>query len=82
MLTGNLSKPTLGKLLKSCQGIFQKKKGIKVNFRFHNKTYILFIFHIQININCKKCIIVVVLIFSQFKPMSVRKNLGMHLPWL
>ena len=82
MLTGNLSKPTLGKLLKSCQGIFQKKKGIKVNFRFHNKTYILFIFHIQININCKKCIIVVVLIFSQFKLMSVPNNLGMHLPWL
>ena len=28
------------------------------------KTYVLFILHNQININCKKCIIVVILIFA------------------
>ena len=55
-------------------GIFQKK-GIKVNFRFHNEMYVLIMFHTQININCKKCIIVVVLIFSQSKPMPVPKTL-------
>ena len=54
--------------------IFQKK-GIKVNFRFHNETYVLLIFNIQVNINCKKCVIVLVLIFSQFKPVPVPKNL-------
>ena len=52
-----------------------KKKGTKVNFRFHNETYVLLMFNIQININCKKYIIVVVLIFSQFKPLPVPKNL-------
>ena len=71
-LTGNVFKTTLGKLLKSCQGIFQKK-SIKLNFRFHNETYVLLILHIQININCKKCIIVVVLIFLSSIP--VPKNL-------
>ena len=54
--------------------IFQKM-GIKVNFGFHNETYVLLIFNIQININCKKYIIVVVLTFSQFKPLPVPKNL-------
>ena len=63
------------KIAKTLSGDTPKKNSIKVNFRFHNETYVLLIFHIQININCKKCIIVVILIFSQFKPMSVPKNL-------
>ena len=33
------------------------------------------LFTFQVNINCRKCIIVVVLIFSQFKPIPVPKNL-------
>ena len=51
------------------------KKNIKVNFRFHNETYVLLMFHIQINISCNKYIIVVVVFFSQFKPMCALKNL-------
>ena len=65
---GNFSKNTLGKL-------YSKEKGTKVNFRFHNETYVFLVFNIQININCKKYIIVLVLIFSQFKPLPVPKNL-------
>ena len=38
------------------------------------KTYVSFIFHTQININCKKCDIVAILIFFQFTPMYISKN--------
>ena len=30
-----------------------------------------FTFHIQLNINCKKCIIVAIVIFSQFTPIYI-----------
>ena len=43
------------------------------------KTYISFIFHAQINIDCKKCIIVVILIFSHFAPMPVPEILKTQL---
>ena len=79
-LTGNVFKTTRGKLLKSCQGIFQKK-SIKLNFRFHNETYVLLILHIQININRKKCIIVVVLIFLSSSQYLCPKILKTQLPW-
>ena len=42
---------------------------------FIMKTYISLIFHTQININSKKYIIILILIFSQFSPMFVPENL-------
>ena len=43
---------------------------------FIMKTYVSFqVFHTTININCKKCDIASILIFSQFTPMYMPKNL-------
>ena len=42
---------------------------------FIMKRYVSFIFHIQININCEKCVIVAILILSQFTPIHMPKSL-------
>ena len=44
------------------------------------KTYVSFIFHIQININCQKCNIAAILIFSQLSRCVCPKILKTHLP--
>ena len=66
------------------------ERGKKLNHTWskcHYERYILFIFHIQINIICKKFIIVVMLIFSQLTPVHrcicskiLKKHLSTHLP--
>ena len=45
------------------------------NWNLIMNAYVLFIFYTWININCKKCIITVVLFFSRFMPIYVPKNL-------
>ena len=42
----------------------------------HQISYdVTFIFHTHININCKKCIVLIFLIFSQLTPMCLPQNL-------
>ena len=52
------------------------KKRLKTEPHFR-ETYVSFVFHTQININCKKCNIAAMLIFSQFTSIYMPKNLGL-----
>ena len=41
-------------------------------FKFHK--YVSFIFHTGININCKKCKVVAIMVISRLTPIYVLKN--------
>ena len=43
--------------------------------KLNENVCVAYIFHNQININCKKCNIATILIFCQFTPMYLSKNL-------
>ena len=43
--------------------------------KLNENVCVAYIFHNQTNINCKKCNIATILIFCQFTPMYLSKNL-------
>ena len=66
-------------LLKYCQGtfiilIFVKNWQRRIILNFIMKMYVSRIFDTQININCKKYILAVIMIISQFTTISLPKN--------
>ena len=66
-----LKKSLMQNLIFLCSAFWEEWPW-EINFHL----YLSFIFHSQINRNCKKYIILITLIFSQFTPIYVPKNLS------